>query len=100
MTKLKTWYSLPSLLNRIIKDPSRADLVKELLDALNVLKPSEPDKITGLMPCGESKSVMWCTPGEGFWVASGKIGQLNGFRTEEMAKEAWNTSMGYKEETK
>ena len=70
------------------------EVFTEVLQALLV---HQPDPITGLVPCGEKKAVMWCTPGEGYWVASGKIGQINGFDTEVAAKEAWNAAMGYKE---
>ena len=94
-----------------ILDPSTMDLEfekdishwSERLDlamamGVEALRSPQPDPVTGLVPCGGRKAVMWCTPGEGYWVASGKIGQINGFATEMAAKEAWNAAMGYKEQ--
>ena len=78
-----------------LNEPSAIYITEALKMALDALRGPQPDPITGLMPCGGRKAVMWCTPGEGYWVASGKIGQINGFDTKMAAKEAWNTDMGY-----
>lgn len=80
-----------------LNEPNAIYITEALKMALDTLLGPKPDPITGLVPCGGKKAVMWCTPGEGYWVASGKIGQINGFDTEVAAKEAWNAAMGYKE---
>ena len=121
MTKLMAWYSLPSLLNRVIKDPSRADLVKELLDTLNVIKPNEPDKITGLVPCGCGGRATLCLSfGTHDDVVGSQSFELNAEchecyvstsvchgviedgwdikAYESMVISDWNKAMGYKEE--
>jgi hypothetical protein len=56
----------------------------------------QPDPITGLVPCGGRPAMLFCTSGEGFWVACGGVSQANRYETEEFAIKAWNTAMGYK----
>lgn len=74
---------------------SRRNLT-EILGAYTALRGPQPDPITGLVPCGGRPAMLFCTSGEGFWVACGGVSQANRYETEEFAIKAWNTAMGYK----
>ena len=73
---------------------SRRNLT-EILDAYAALCVPQPDPITRLVPCGGRKAMLYCTVGEGFWVACSGVSQANRYETEAFAIKAWNESMGY-----
>ena len=100
MTKMEAWYTIPLLLNGVLKDVSNKERVERLVDTINMFKPVEPDDDTGLVPCGCGGKPIKTSIGAGLFtqVECPKCGIKTKLIVSGMSERSWNRAMGWEVE--